>query len=51
MCHCEVGYSAKPRGGPYCTDDDECQLMIHNCDYNADCINNPVGNSAIGLTR
>ncbi|KAF6210291.1 hypothetical protein GE061_013395 [Apolygus lucorum] len=40
-CHCSVGYSTKPNEGPHCTDDDECELMMHNCDINADCINNP----------
>ncbi|KAF7284743.1 hypothetical protein GWI33_021612 [Rhynchophorus ferrugineus] len=41
QCRCEEGYSVKPKGGPQCTDDDECYLGTYNCDENADCINNP----------
>nr|CAD7423795.1 unnamed protein product [Timema monikensis] len=38
-CRCEEGYSAKPDFGPGCSDDDECELGIYNCDLNAECIN------------
>ena len=41
-CHCEDGYSSKSEDNPYCSDEDECILDIHNCDKNAMCINNPV---------
>ncbi|KAG8223124.1 hypothetical protein J437_LFUL000545 [Ladona fulva] len=39
ICRCEDGYSVKPDDGHGCTDEDECQLDIHNCDPNAECIN------------
>ncbi|XP_026687195.1 fibrillin-1-like, partial [Diaphorina citri] len=41
-CRCEDGYSVKPAEGPACTDENECTMRTHNCDDNADCINNPV---------
>ena len=42
QCQCEDGYSAKAGAGEACTDDDECELGVHACDPNADCINTPV---------
>ncbi|HIA04073.1 MAG TPA: hypothetical protein EYN66_19610, partial [Myxococcales bacterium] len=36
-CSCNAGYSGN---GVSCTDDDECTLLIDNCDVNALCTNN-----------
>ncbi|KAK3920598.1 Fibrillin-1 [Frankliniella fusca] len=41
QCQCEDGYSAKAGAGEQCTDDDECELGISNCDPNSECLNTP----------
>lgn len=51
QCQCEDGYSAKAGAGELCTDDDECEMGVHNCDANAECSNTPVSEHAAGLGR